>query len=132
MMRGILSILLNNTKKIMDQEKKVQHPEGCKCKGCVGYACSHNGLCGWAGCGRSFSWIRLVVAVLLGLFIFSAGIELGEMKAAAYMGYGGMEGHHGRNGEIMQWYGRDNGTTTVVIPATTPTTPTTTPAVPAR
>jgi hypothetical protein len=106
----------------MDQETKIHHPEGCKCKGCVGYGCSHNGLCGWAGCGRSFSWLRLVIAVLIGLFIFSAGIELGEMKAS-YMGYG-MEGRHFRNTEMMNW--NDTGTTTVVVPAAA------TPAVPAR
>ncbi len=123
----------------MEKDTKTNHPEGCRCKGCVGYACSHNGLCGWAGCGRSFSWLRLVIAVLIGLFIFSAGIELGEMKAMAYMGEGHMIGRHWNNDMDGSMMG-NGGTTTIVVPA--PATPsntsgqatpaTTTPTVPAR
>lgn len=48
----------------------------------------HAKMCGWCGMDRGmFSWTRLALAVMIGLFIFLAGIQIGEMRAQ-YGNYG--------------------------------------------
>lgn len=39
-------------------------------------------MCDWCGnkYGHKYTWMRLVVGILIGLFIFSAGYHLGELN----------------------------------------------------
>ncbi len=84
---------------------------------------SMDNKCGWCGQGTGlFSWKRLILAVLIGLFIFLAGIQIGTMR-----------GSYGNNGPRMMMHNMrydnyDEGVTrTIVIPApavqTTPAAP---------
>lgn len=53
------------------------------------------GMCGW--CGRKrFMFLRLVLGILILIFVFCAGIKLGEFKASVGSGY--MEGYWGTRG----------------------------------
>ncbi|HTH93290.1 MAG TPA: hypothetical protein VL576_02320 [Candidatus Paceibacterota bacterium] len=59
-------------------------------------------MCEW--CGRHkdgrYMWLRLVLAILIGVFIFLAGIQIGELRGEVY-GY--------RNMHMMRWQ-NDGGT----------------------
>lgn len=97
----------------------------------------HGEKCEWCGLGKGFSWTRLVLAILIGLFIFLAGIQIGEMRGNGGMSQYGrhrmMSNEVWNNGDNMNMgqMPMDNGTTTIVVPSnTTPVgpAPTTTPA----
>jgi hypothetical protein len=63
---------------------------------------NHGKTCGWCGLDKGFSWMRLILAIVLGLFIFFAGMVLGQMRASG--GYDrGMMMRHSRGG-----YNQDN------------------------
>ncbi len=78
-------------------------------------------MCDWCGneYGRKYRWWRLILAILIGLFIFLAGIEIGQMRMANY-GIGGHMMHrhmyNGGYGMDDQEYG-PQGTTTIVVPS---------------
>lgn len=82
-------------------------------------------MCEW--CGRHkdgrYLWLRLVLAVLIGVFIFFAGIQIGEMRGEVYGGaYGGhMMRWHNEGGEMMMdnsmMPGQDGSTTIMMVPA---------------
>lgn len=50
----------------------------------------HNKMCDWCGneYGRKYRWMRLVLAIVIGLFIFSAGYHLGELNVLVHQQYG--------------------------------------------
>ncbi|MDB5255130.1 MAG: hypothetical protein JWL92_506 [Candidatus Nomurabacteria bacterium] len=93
-------------------------------------------MCDWCGneYGRKYSWLRLVVAILIGLFIFSAGYHLGELNVLVHSQYGSQmsQGHWqgrimGSRGDMMN---QEYGTTTILIPSADATPATTAPAAP--
>jgi hypothetical protein len=99
---------------------------------------SEHKMCDWCGnqYGRKYSWLRLVVAILIGLFIFSAGYHLGELNVLVHSQYGSpmmMEGRmmHRTMGAMGTSSMMDGnamyGTTTIVVPAAE-ATPATAPA----
>jgi hypothetical protein len=101
-------------------------------------------MCDWCGYkqGMRYSWLRLLLAILIGLFIFFAGIEIGQMRAAVYGGeYGqGMMMHHmhddqdsDMNGTMMNnqmMPGQDGSTTTTFVVPSNPEMPTSGPTAP--
>ncbi len=99
----------------MEMEKDMNHNSGEKC--------------GWCGLDKGFSGKRMMLAILIGIFIFLLGIQIGEMRDGAGYGYYGHMG--GRRMEYRgQWMmgnddiipgqdglGLPQGTTTVIVPA---------------
>ena len=91
----------------MEEMKKENHPEGCRCMMCnhaSGKAC----MSGWCGCGcHRHAVARWVLGILLITFIFCAGFWFGNMAAVfRYSGYGdgygyGMHSRYYPN--MMQW-----------------------------
>jgi hypothetical protein len=51
-------------------------------------------MCDWCGneYGRKYKWWRLILAIVIGLFIFLAGIQIGEMRIETLQQYGGHMG----------------------------------------
>lgn len=85
--------------------------------------CKEHHMCDWCGneYGRKYKWWRLILAILIGLFIFLAGIEIGQMRSSLYGEYGGHmmrygQGYHGDYMMNDQYYGPDEDTT-IVVPA---------------
>lgn len=50
--------------------------------------------------GRKYSWTRLALALVIGLFIFFAGMEIGQMRMQAYGGT--------YRGPMMHWHSYGN------------------------
>jgi hypothetical protein len=94
----------------------------------------HGKTCHWCGLDKGFSWTRLVLAILIGMFLFLLGIRIGQM-GGSYNGSRMMERGDMRMNHYMM-NGNDNiETRTIVIPApSTPAAPaaTTAPAVPTK
>jgi hypothetical protein len=93
-------------------------------------------MCDWCGneTGRKYRWMRLILAVVIGLFIFSAGYHLGELNVLVHSQYGSqmdMSSYRGHrmmqdDNMIQMQYSQDgNGPTTLITPAV-PVTPTST------
>jgi len=84
----------------------------------------HHSTCGWCGLDKHFSWKRLALAILLGLFIFCLGIQIGEMRNA----YRNQEyGHMILRQNMMYRYQTDPEMMQLTLPASTTST-TATPA----
>lgn len=81
----------------MDTKGMQGHPEGCRCALCQGQAMG-GGMCGHHHGGH------LIIKILLAIFIFWCGIQLGELKAMLYHEYPGY-GMMGSYGDGNQWYG---------------------------
>lgn len=101
-------------------------------------------MCDWCGneTGKKYRWARLIIAIVIGLFIFSAGYHLGELNVLVHGQYGQMSGMMEGHGDRMRsgWgqtmmmddqTGYSGTTTTVVVPAM-PVAPTPAPTTPAR
>jgi hypothetical protein len=88
-------------------------------------------MCDWCGNrnGMRYSWLRLVLALLIGLFIFFAGIEIGQLRAAVYGAPGSNMFMHHRYESFdgMMMPGQDDSTTTLLVPSQS-ATPTAAPA----
>jgi hypothetical protein len=80
-------------------------------------------ICGAHKDGR-YRWVRLLLAVLLGVFIFLAGIQIGEMRGEVY-GYRGHTMRWDMRGNDMMWNDQGGSTSMIVVPTDTQTTPTT-------
>ncbi len=94
----------------MEEMKKENHPEGCKC-----VMCNHSSgkmcMSGWCGCGcHRHAVARWVLGILLITFIFCAGFWFGNMAAIfRYSGYGdgyGMMHGYRYNSSMMDWNDR--------------------------
>lgn len=92
------------------------------CNGCrnCGAGCTCGRMHGYNG----HPLLRILLALVILGFVFSAGIRLGELKAELTMGYEHqMTAHHGDYGMGMMQQGQN--TMSLVVPAV-PVTPTTT------
>lgn len=71
-----------------NKDIKNGNPEGCQC----GWCTWRRG--GW-GCGGRWSWLRLLIGIVILIFVFWAGFKLGELKGSleGYGWYGG-NGRH--------------------------------------
>jgi hypothetical protein len=89
---------------------------------------SEHRMCDWCGneYGRKYSWLRLVVGILIGLFIFSAGYHLGELNVLVHSQYGTqmMQGDWNRSmhGHLIMNQDANGTSTTIVVPAQDVTT----------
>ena len=89
----------------MNQPK---HPEGCKCDNCDGSI--------WSTQHHHHHWIlRLLALILIVLFVFWLGFQLGSMKGLLEA-----DGGYGHAPRMMN-QGRSEGTQTFVIPSTAAT-----------
>ncbi len=83
-------------------------------------------MCDWCGnqYGRKYSWMRLIVAIVIGLFIFSAGYHLGELNVLVHSQYGQVSGmmYGGHGDRIHSDWNQPMMQIEEVVPAT-PTTP---------
>ncbi len=70
-----------------NKDNQSGHPEGCKC-----FAC-HCGRCGCGHWGGGFSWLRILLAVIILVFVFGVGFKLGELKSS-FERYGSRSGYH--------------------------------------
>ena len=85
-----------------------------------------NGMCDVCGFHKGrYMWTRLILAVLIGLFIFLAGIQIGELRSEVYGGR--MMRWHNEGGMMMDnsmMPGQDGSTRTIMImPPANGTTP---------
>lgn len=92
-----------------------------------------NMTCDICGCHKDgrYRWVRLLLAVLIGVFIFLAGIQLGEMRGQVY-GYGRNTHYWHTTGGNMMWDNQDGSTTMMVVPADTQSAPSPTGAMPVK
>ncbi|GEM_PF-2392796 len=74
--------------------------------------------CGWCGLDKGFSFIRLLLAIVLGLFIFFAGMVIGQMRGFSY-GDGTMMRRHWNQdqGIIIEQQGATTVPATTLTPA---------------
>lgn|GEM_PF-1979240 len=100
----------------MAKDMDKEHGEGCTC-GCQNGMCGcHGGMCG--GLWGHYHWGHMIIKLFIVLFIFWAGMQFGELKAAVDnfegggMGYGHSSYYlNGAQGDMM------GGRTTSAMPA---------------
>jgi hypothetical protein len=77
----------------MEEQKKQEYPEGCKC-----FICRGKMACGnWHW--HRFVLLKLLIGIIILIAVFAAGVKIGELKST--LGRGGY-GRHGYN--MMQPY----------------------------
>lgn len=84
----------------MKGQMGMQHPEGCRCGMCQGKMCGMGGcgMCSGGKCHPMFHVLRWVLGIIILIFVFSAGIMIGELKGA-------LEATYGRNMMRTPYYG---------------------------